>query len=253
MPAPGRRHAGWQRRLHLRAERGGHRLTGFAGGGWPEARGPIEPGTTFVDHTVAVNELYVRLIEAERTGEFELLEHQAEPDCWRRFLGPIGECHQLRPDAFVASASASWSSCSLRRGRSRHAKAATALRRKLGATSTTGASAPSSSSTASSPGSSGRLADRATGGGAWRAHRGAAGRGATPLRRRRGGGPARSVARRRRRLEGARHERHRVTATVARGVSHGRRSTAICGAGGWSQADTLWLCRSCPTPQSTRS
>ena len=79
------------------------RLVSFAeGGGIPRARVAVEPGTSFVDHTVAVNEVYVQLMVAHRTGEVELLEHEAEPDCWRRFLGPIGNAISLRPDAFVA-------------------------------------------------------------------------------------------------------------------------------------------------------
>lgn len=79
------------------------RLVGYlAGGGVPAARQVVEPGHGFVDHTVAVNELYVRLIQASCLGECELLDHQAEPDCWRRFLGPGGQPLSLRPDAFVA-------------------------------------------------------------------------------------------------------------------------------------------------------
>jgi len=79
------------------------RLVGFlAGDGIPSARATHEPGTSFVDHTVAASEAYVQLVEAERTGRLELLQHQAEPDCWRYFLGPLGDAVRLRPDAFVA-------------------------------------------------------------------------------------------------------------------------------------------------------
>ena len=79
------------------------RLVSFAAGsGIPRARVVVEPGTSFVDHTVAVNEIYVQLMAARRAGGIELLEHEAEPDCWRRFLGPIGNAISLRPDAFVA-------------------------------------------------------------------------------------------------------------------------------------------------------
>ena len=81
----------------------GIRLTGYLDGhGIPRARTVHEPGMSFVDHSVACSELYVRLVEAERTGFAEVLEHQAEPDCWRSFLGPIGAQLSLRPDAFVA-------------------------------------------------------------------------------------------------------------------------------------------------------
>ena len=79
------------------------RLVGYLSGqGIPRARAVHEPGTTFVDHSVACSELYVRLIEAERAGRLELLEHQVEPDCWRNYLGAIGSRLSLRPDAFVA-------------------------------------------------------------------------------------------------------------------------------------------------------
>jgi hypothetical protein len=79
------------------------RLTSYlADRGLPRARTTPEPGTSFVDHTVAVNDVYVRLVEAERTSATELLEHQAEPECWRTFLDPIGSQLHLRPDAFAA-------------------------------------------------------------------------------------------------------------------------------------------------------
>lgn len=81
----------------------GLRLTGYLDGqGIPLARTTHEPGTTFVDHTVAGAEVFVRLIEAARAGRLELLEHQAEPECWRRYLSVSGASLSLRPDAFVA-------------------------------------------------------------------------------------------------------------------------------------------------------
>ncbi len=81
----------------------GLRLVSYlVGNGIPRARAMVEPGTSFVDHTVAVNDVYVQLVDAERAATIELLQHQAEPDCWRAFLGPIGAELRLRPDAFVA-------------------------------------------------------------------------------------------------------------------------------------------------------
>ena len=107
------------------------RLTDYlVGRGMARARGPIEPGTTFLDHTVAVNEVYVRLVEEDRRGDCELLSHEAEPGCWRRFLGPIGEAIDLRPDAFVALGAGELelrSFIEVDRGR----EGITALRRKL--------------------------------------------------------------------------------------------------------------------------
>jgi hypothetical protein len=67
-----------------------------------------EPGATFVEHSVACCELFVRLTEADRADDLELLEHQAEPTCWRHFLGPVGGVRHLRPDAFVRVGLGEW-------------------------------------------------------------------------------------------------------------------------------------------------
>jgi hypothetical protein len=56
-----------------------------------------EPTATFVAHTLAISELVVTLTLAARRGDFELLELEAEPSCWR----PLGG-QQLRPDLFVS-------------------------------------------------------------------------------------------------------------------------------------------------------
>jgi hypothetical protein len=90
-----------------------------------------EPGTWFIDHTVAVNEVYVELIEAERSGAIELLDYQAEPDCWRTFLDPIGREIHLRADAFVALGIAELEQRSFVEV-DRGTEGSTALRRKLG-------------------------------------------------------------------------------------------------------------------------
>jgi hypothetical protein len=55
----------------------------------------------FQDHMLAVSELYVRLVEACRSGDAELLTFTAEPACWRRFPGPGGQPVILKPDAYV--------------------------------------------------------------------------------------------------------------------------------------------------------
>ena len=61
---------------------------------------PALPSMPFVSHAVAVSEVYVRLVEAERSGELELLGFQAEPACWREHAGPGGGRSVLKPDAF---------------------------------------------------------------------------------------------------------------------------------------------------------
>ncbi len=60
-----------------------------------------EPSAQFVAHTLAVSELYVRLHEAARAGELELLSPpQPEPECWRALPG-LGGRSLLKPDLAV--------------------------------------------------------------------------------------------------------------------------------------------------------
>src|SRR5581483_2129970 len=60
-----------------------------------------QPSAAFHDHVLAIGDVFVTLVEADRRGAIELLEFQAEPRCWRRFSGPGGASVALRPDAFV--------------------------------------------------------------------------------------------------------------------------------------------------------
>lgn len=66
-----------------------------------------EPSITFTDHTLAVSQLVVDLILAERDKALELVECQAEPACWRRYTGNRG-MEVLRPDLFVVIASSEY-------------------------------------------------------------------------------------------------------------------------------------------------
>lgn len=74
----------------------GQRLTRPDG---PRGRHPGTPGPAFVAHALAVSELAVRLSEAERRSQVEVLEFTAEPACWRSFPGPGGGRQMLKPDA----------------------------------------------------------------------------------------------------------------------------------------------------------
>ncbi len=65
-------------------------------------RRPWEPSALFFRHVLAVSKLYVELREAERGGSLELLSFDAEPACWRLYLGLGGETSTLKPDASVA-------------------------------------------------------------------------------------------------------------------------------------------------------
>lgn len=61
-----------------------------------------EPSALFVEHTLAVAELFVRLHEAAGVGALRLLGLiEAEPRCWRT-LTSMGGRSILKPDLFVA-------------------------------------------------------------------------------------------------------------------------------------------------------
>jgi hypothetical protein len=64
-------------------------------------RAPWTPSTPFIAHALAVTELYVQLVEAERTGSLELLDFSAEPACWRYFADQRGDGVTLKPDALA--------------------------------------------------------------------------------------------------------------------------------------------------------
>ena len=56
------------------------------------------PSERFALHALGVTELVVRLIEADRREELELLSWEGEPACWRPFLAPGGGRVILKPD-----------------------------------------------------------------------------------------------------------------------------------------------------------
>ena len=66
-------------------------------------RRPWDVGLPFLAHTLAVSELYVRLVEAQRLGTLELASFTTEPACWRRFPGPSGGRVTLKPDAYAVT------------------------------------------------------------------------------------------------------------------------------------------------------
>lgn len=70
----------------------------WQGHGLQRSRSTWEPGAAFVDHVLAVTELYVKLHENE---QLELLKWQSEPSCWRTHPGSVGEERWVKPDAFV--------------------------------------------------------------------------------------------------------------------------------------------------------
>jgi len=80
----------------------GRRVNAYRlGSGKPNNRGVHEPGQPFVAHTLAIVDLYVALVEAERAGTLELLAFETEPGCWRSFNAVLGTAQMLKPDAHV--------------------------------------------------------------------------------------------------------------------------------------------------------
>src|SRR5262249_53911462 len=63
-------------------------------------RTPWTPQPRFLAHALAVSELYVQLDESE--APWKLLRFDAEPRCWRQFVGVGGRPQVLKPDAFLA-------------------------------------------------------------------------------------------------------------------------------------------------------
>jgi len=63
-----------------------------------------EPSARFVAHALAVAEVHVRLIEAARTGRFELTSVQIEQEGWRSYQAVSGRAEQLKPDLAVVTA-----------------------------------------------------------------------------------------------------------------------------------------------------
>jgi hypothetical protein len=77
----------------------GQRLADLARGGRPGR--PWALGSAFLNHSLAVTEVYVRLVLAERTGVLALRSFTVEPGSWRDFHGPGGGRVTLKPDAYV--------------------------------------------------------------------------------------------------------------------------------------------------------
>jgi hypothetical protein len=59
------------------------------------------PSDRHIAHTLTICEVAIRLHEADRAGSVECIEAQAEPQCWRPFLGPMGARLILKPDLYL--------------------------------------------------------------------------------------------------------------------------------------------------------
>lgn len=60
-----------------------------------------DPSDYFIEHTLALAELYVQLHEQSRKGHFKILEIHTEPKCWRSYITLATGKQSLRPDMYV--------------------------------------------------------------------------------------------------------------------------------------------------------
>lgn len=72
---------------------------------------PWSVGAPFLAHSLAVTEVYVRLVEADRAGLVELRDFMGEPGAWRSFSGPGGARIVLKPDAAVTTRLGPYEDC----------------------------------------------------------------------------------------------------------------------------------------------
>jgi len=80
----------------------GQRLIAYwEGRGLVRGRFRPEPGGHYVRHHLAVSELYVRAVVANRSGRLELLGFDVESEAWREYVDSYGARITLKPDAFV--------------------------------------------------------------------------------------------------------------------------------------------------------
>ena len=64
---------------------------------------PYEPTPLFLDHTLAVADVHVRLDALQRAGQLELIDIQPEPTSWRPFSWN-GRHQILKPDLYAVTA-----------------------------------------------------------------------------------------------------------------------------------------------------
>jgi Replication-relaxation len=59
------------------------------------------PSERHITHTLTICELAIRLYEADRAGAVECIGVQTEPECWRPFIGAMGQRLILKPDLYL--------------------------------------------------------------------------------------------------------------------------------------------------------
>jgi hypothetical protein len=65
------------------------------------------PGAPFINHTLAISEIYVTLTEASRNHDFHVSRFDPEPTCWH----PTGNGRYLHPDAYLTLATPTHQDC----------------------------------------------------------------------------------------------------------------------------------------------
>jgi len=65
------------------------------------ARRLSAPGDRYINHTLAVSQLYVELVATGRAGHADLIAFDFEPRCWAQFPGAWGVTLTLKPDARI--------------------------------------------------------------------------------------------------------------------------------------------------------
>jgi hypothetical protein len=98
--------------LQLQAQAGASRNRVGGGAAKPRVRF-AEPSTQFLTHTLRVADvrLVFERLGAMSGGKVELSLVQAEPSCWRSWVGPHGAPMTLRPDLYVETASGEYLDC----------------------------------------------------------------------------------------------------------------------------------------------
>jgi Replication-relaxation len=73
----------------------------------PHIKKPATPGTLFLAHTLAISDIYVRLIEASRHHTVTMPSFVTEPACWQ----PTGHGTYLKPDAYCVLSTTTHQDC----------------------------------------------------------------------------------------------------------------------------------------------
>ena len=63
-----------------------------------------EPSFLFLQHSPTITDIHVQLVEAERTGCFNLTQVAIETEAWRPYLTPHGVTTLLKPDMMISLA-----------------------------------------------------------------------------------------------------------------------------------------------------